>query len=114
MMKDPIVFLLTPPKTAKAYMTLFRQLATVASGAMDYLENAEPMSDETWDRVAHSIETIAGLRGDSRIFDTTRPRELLGHPEYQDEMYARERQLWQRFNELRKARSLSGAQRPQD
>ena len=73
---------------------LVRQLAAVTNKAMDYLENNRPIPLSSLDNIAQNIETIACLRGDSNIYELTRPEGLV---EYQKEMYAIEDALRSRL-----------------
>jgi hypothetical protein len=81
---------ISPPPTSLAYITLFRQLAGITNMAMDYVEHSRPIYLDSLDRIAQNIETLAGLRGDSSIYDNSRPQGLT---DYQKEMYAIENQL---------------------
>jgi len=88
---------LQPPKTAEEYITLVRQLAGITNKAMDYLEDHRPIALASLDRIAQNVETVASLRGDSGIYEKTRPEGLV---EYQEEMYAIEDQLRARLISL--------------
>jgi hypothetical protein len=76
---------LEPPKTAEDYIKIVRQLAAITNTAMDYLEKNSPIMLSSLDRIAQNVETVACLRGDSGIYQDTRPDGLA---EYQKEMYA--------------------------
>lgn len=86
-----------PPQTAEDYIKLVRQLAAITNKAMDYLESSRPIQLASLDRIAHNVETIACLRGDSGIYRNTRPDGLT---EYQKDMYAIEDQLRARLVKL--------------
>lgn len=88
---------LQPPQTATDYITLFRQLAAITNKAMDYLENNKPIQVASLERIAQNVETLASLRGDSSIYNATRPEGLVEH---QKEMYAIEDQLRNRLINL--------------
>lgn len=88
---------LTPPQTAEDYILLVRQLAGITNQAMDYLEQKRPIKASSLDRIAQNVETIASLRGDSGIYETTRPQNL---SIYQNEMYAIENKLRDRLISL--------------
>lgn len=79
-----------PPQTAQDYITLVKQLAAITSHAMDYLERNKPISLASLDRIAQNVGTVASLRGDSGIYEDTRP---IGLSDYQKEMYLIEDQL---------------------
>lgn len=64
---------------------------------MDRIESRDIESRSTLDRIAHNIETIAGLRGDSDIYQDTRPTGLTV---YQKEMYDLEDSLRSRLMTL--------------
>jgi hypothetical protein len=81
---------LVPPQTAEEYIKLVRQLASITNKAMDYLESSSSIQLSSLDRIAQNVETIACLRGDSGIYENTRPVGLI---EFQKEMYAIEDQL---------------------
>lgn len=81
---------LTPPQTADDYILLVRQLAAVTNRAIDYLENHRPIQLASLDKIAHNVETVACLRGDSGIYQEARPEGL---DAFQKEMYAIEDQL---------------------
>ncbi|HVX23752.1 MAG TPA: hypothetical protein VG992_00155 [Candidatus Saccharimonadales bacterium] len=84
----------SPPQTAEEYMILVRQLAAITSKAMDYIESHPPIEARALERIAQNVETIACLRGDSGIYETTRPAGLA---DYQKELYAIEDQLRSRL-----------------
>lgn len=88
---------LQPPQTADDYITLLSQLAAITNKAMDYLESNRPIELVSLERIAQNVETIASLRGDSGIYDSTRPEGLI---EYQREMYDIEYQLRARLISL--------------
>lgn len=88
---------LKPPQTAGDYINLVRQLAAITNRAMDYLEANRPIPLSSLDRIAQNVETIACLRGDSGIYQETRPDGLI---DYQKEMYAIEDQLRSRLIDL--------------
>jgi len=88
---------LVPPKTAEEYIKLVRQLGAITNKAMDYLENNSSIQLSSLDRIAQNVETIACLRGDSGIYENTRPEGLV---EFQKEMYAIEDQLRARLIKL--------------
>ncbi|MDB5185169.1 MAG: hypothetical protein JWN38_977 [Candidatus Saccharibacteria bacterium] len=79
-----------PPQTIDEYMTCFRQLAAITAAAMDFVERTPPITLSALDRIAQNVETLASLRGDSGIYDTTRPPGLTS---YQSELYATENVL---------------------
>ena len=85
---------LTAPHDALGYINLVRQLAAVTNRAMDYLESNRPIPLASLDNIAQNVETIAGLRGDSSIYELTRPEGLA---EYQKEMHAIEDALRSRL-----------------
>ncbi len=85
------------PATAAEYMMCFRHLAAIADSAMDYLETHKPIHLESLDRIAQNVETLAGLRGDSSIYEKARPQGL---DEYQSEMYQIEDTLRKRLVNL--------------
>jgi len=85
------------PATADEYMTCFRSLAAIADNAMDYLETRRPIHRESLDRIAQNVETLASLRGDSNIYETSRPQGL---DAYQSEMYQLENALRDRLISL--------------
>ena len=78
------------PRTPLAYITLVRHLAAIAEKAMDKIEGHPPIRLSELDRVAHNVETSAGLRGDSGIYESVRPD---GIEVFQKEMYAIENGL---------------------
>ncbi len=82
------------PKSATEYITCFRQLAAISENAMDYVASNLPAEPKSLERLAESVETIAGLRGDSGIYQGSRPDGLV---EYQKEMYATENYLRERL-----------------
>mgnify|MGYP003336707789 CR=1 FL=1 len=82
------------PQTAEEYLRLVKQLAVITDKAMDSIERDSALSAvslASLDRIAHNVETIACLRGDSGIYDGTRPHDLTS--EHQHEMYAIEERL---------------------
>lgn len=85
------------PETAEDYIQLVRQLSAIASRAMDYIESNGPIQLTSLDRIAHNVETISSLRGDSGIYQETRPEGLV---EYQKEMHVIEDQLRARLISL--------------
>jgi hypothetical protein len=85
------------PQTAEDYIKLVRQLAAITNKAMEYLESNSPIQLSSLDRIAQNVETVACLRGDSEIYQDTRPNGLI---EYQKEMYAIEDQLRARLINL--------------
>jgi len=85
------------PQTAEKYIELVRQLAAITDKAMDYVEKSTYIEPKSLDRIAQNVETIASLRGDSGIYDSTRPEGL---SEYQKEMYGIEDTLRARLISL--------------
>lgn len=88
---------LPTPQTAEEYIILVRQLAGITDAAMDYVAAHPPTALVSLDRIAQNVETIASLRGDSGIYETTRPQDLAT---YQSEMYRLEDQLRSRLLSL--------------
>lgn len=64
---------------------------------MDSLASKQQIQLSSLDRVSQNVETIACLRGDSDIYETTRPEGLV---EYQKEMYSIEDKLRTRLLSL--------------
>lgn len=83
------------PKTADEYILCFRQLTAIIVKAMDHVEANPPVYLATLDRIAHNVETIACLRGDSGIYQDSRPPQL--GELYQKEMYDTEYALRERL-----------------
>ena len=74
----------TPPYNVDEYIRLVRQLAAITDKAMDEIRSNDVIQLASLDRIAQNLETIACLRGDSGIYQSTRPEGL---SEYQTEMY---------------------------
>lgn len=76
------------PKDAESYITCVRMLAAIVNEAMDEAERMQfvsPMDrSRSLQRLADGVETLACLRGDSGIFYSSRPHNVV---EYQNEMY---------------------------
>jgi hypothetical protein len=89
------------PADAMDYVNCVRTLAALIYKAQDEVEKTEFVSDDeksrALQRLADSVETIACLRGDSGIFYSGRPTNLV---EYQEEMYQIEDTLRSRLISL--------------
>lgn len=72
------------PKSSIEYMTTFRQLAEIINSAIDNIQSQPQIQKSSLDRIAQNVETIACLRGDSGLYENTRPEGLV---EFQKEMY---------------------------
>lgn len=83
------------PQNTEEYIRTFRQLAAITADAMDYFEKhrLEARDPKSLTRIALAVETISALRGDSGIFESSRP-ELQS---FQKEMYATEDALRDRL-----------------
>ncbi len=76
------------PSTAEEYINIVRALGAIAETALNHFIPEEAVSDaersKSLARIAEMVEVISSLRGDSGIFDNTRPEGLI---KYQKEMY---------------------------
>lgn len=78
------------PTNPQEYITCVRQLGVIISKAMDEFQKEaqnytqDRHRQDVLKRFADGVETIACLRGDSGLFQTTRPEGLM---EFQNEMY---------------------------
>ena len=79
------------------YIACFRQLAIITSRAMDSLEQSPPIQLSALDRIAHNVETIACIRGDSGVYTRNEPP---GTEIYRSEMYKTENDLRYRLLSL--------------
>lgn len=88
----------TAPQSAQEYITLFRNVAGIVDSALNNLRaSGETGHMSGIDRAAEGVEFIASLRGDSGIFQDTRPEGLV---EFQREMSATEDYLRGKLLEL--------------
>lgn len=82
------------PQTVSEYMACFSQLAAIAGDAMDWIEAHPPVTRGSLDRISQNVETLASMRGDSGIYQNSRPEGLMV---YQKEMYRIENSLRDRL-----------------
>jgi hypothetical protein len=89
----------TAPQTTDEYMSVFRQVAGIVNAALDFIQSQQggELPGQGLHRAAEGVEFIASLRGDSGIFESTRPEGL---SDFQSEMYATEDALRKRLLEL--------------
>ena len=82
-----------PPQTPEEYIATFRNIATIADAALLQIEASSPVYHSSLDSIVHFVETLAGMRGDTSIYDATRPNMA----EYQQVMYSIENALRNRL-----------------